>query len=89
MIPCPDKTVSDITISSLSTKYKRKFHLGNSFFFFFLCSRMGFISVSGRRRYLKELFGGMLQFYLEQFEMIIVLESNSHSRFLQKILQFI
>ena len=58
-------------------------------FFFFFCSRMGLISVSGRRRYLKELFGGMLQFYLEQFEMIIVLKSNSHSRFLQKILQFI
>ena len=58
-------------------------------FFFFFCSRMGLISVSGRRCYLKELFGGMLQFYLEQFEMIIVLKSNSHSRFLQKILQFI
>ena len=31
----------------------------------------------------------MFQFYLEQFQMIIFLKSNSHSRFLQKIRQLI
>ena len=51
MIPCPGKTVCDITISSLSTKYKMKFHLGNfvCLFFLFFCNRMGLISVSGQK----------------------------------------
>ena len=52
MISCPGKTVCDITISSLSTKYKMKFHLGNFFlfvFFLFFCNRMGLISVSGQK----------------------------------------